>query len=558
MAKNEGPAPDWDLEAERAIMGGACKDRLWFFVKYAEGVALNPRGVWLDPLVHERFCDTLQAHILRWMRKRGKHLYDGRIMAVLPREVGKTVVITKGAALWMHLHDPDLATTLDSATAKRSTDFLRSVKAVVTGQDPYAQFARYYGNWKDRDRLWNTDEFVHSKRVALGVSEPSFSTCSVETGVTSYHPDVLVLDDPITFEKLREEGNWLDVVNRHLISLGYALKRGGLFIFIGTPYDDRDAINTLAREEGFWMVHGQQPSFPYREGGKWSLFYLPGRAPGGAPNYPRVWSEEKMQREEKRSPKDFASQVLCSPLQGEFMPITREQMDKRWVTIEQVPRNVVATLHLDTAFKTPERAGRGDYNVIVEALHSQDGRGDVYYRNILRSNQWSQDEFLENLAAAVMRLRRERIHIRAITDEPEIGGHRGVWVRQIRSFLANLNIPSPPILTLERAGNKKSFRIAEVAGFWTDGHVFLVRGAQGIMALHNEMLNGGSYGGHDDTADAAADAFHEKVYFGMQAPGDHQRWTEPVRPFDDMLKGGTDAYDDHILGLMPYRREPIQ
>ena len=36
---------------------------------------------------------------------------------------------------------------------------------------------------------------------------------------------VLILDDPITFEKLREEGNWLDVVNRHLISLGYALPR---------------------------------------------------------------------------------------------------------------------------------------------------------------------------------------------------------------------------------------------------------------------------------------------------------------------------------------------
>lgn len=557
MGAPQGPVADWDLEAERGIMAAACKERLWFFVKYAQGVALNPRGTWLDPVEDERFCDTLQAHVERWFRKR-VDLYDGRIMVIKSRDVGKTVICTKGLSLWMHVHDPDLATTLDSATSKRATDFLRAQKEVVSGRDPYAQFARYYGDWRDRDRLWNNDEFVHAKRLAMGISEPSFSTCSVETGVTAYHPDVLFLDDPITFEKLREEGNWLEVVNRHLISLGYALKRGGLFVYVGTPYDDRDAINTLAREEGFWAIHGQLPEFSFARGGKWALYFRPGRDENGLPNYPRVWTEEKMAREAKRSPKDFASQVLCTPLSGDFMPITRQQMDKLWVPRESVPRNVTATIHMDTAFKSPERAGRGDWNVIVVALHSQDGKGDVYYRECQGSNRWTQDEMLEHLAAQVLALRRERIHIRAITDEPEIGGHRGVWSRAIRSFLANLNIQSPPILTLDRAGNRKAVRIGEVAGFWTDGHVYLVKDAPGIMHLHNQMLNGGSYAGHDDFADAAADAFNEKVYYGMQLPGMDAVWQPPFRPYDDVLKDASGLYDDYMLGLEATRREPIE
>ena len=555
MPENQ-KAPEWDLESERAIMAAACKERLWFFVKYAQGVALNPRGSWLDPVEDERFCDTLQAHVMRWFRKRAE-LYDGRIMVIKPRDVGKTVICTKGLSLWMHLHDPDLATTFDSATLKRATDFLRAQKEVISGRDPYAHFARYYGNWRDRERLWNTDEFVHAKRRAMGISEPSFSTCAVETGVTAYHPDVLILDDPITFEKLREEGNWFEIVNRHLISLGYALKRGGLFIYVGTPYGDRDAINTLAREEGFWIVHGQEIEFSHMRPGKWVLYFRPGRAPDGAPNYPRVWTETKMIREEKRSPKDFASQVLCTPLSGDFMPITRQQMDKLWIDRASVPKNVVATIHMDTAFKTPERMGRGDWNVIVVALHSQDGKGDVYYRDCLGSNRWTQDEMLEHLAAVVMMLRRERIHIRAITDEPEIGGHRGVWQRQVRSFMANLNISCPPVLLLDRAGNRKSFRIAEVAGFWTDGHVYLVKDAPGIMYLHNQMLNGGSYAGHDDFSDAAADAFNEQVYYGMQLPMADKGWQPPTRPYDDVLKDGVGAYDDYVLGLDAYRREPI-
>jgi hypothetical protein len=529
----------WDARAERAVLAWACREDLWAFTQWAWGVRLNPKGTWFDPYVDQPLCRWLQIQARRWLKHRRCGV-DRKLLICQPRDTAKTVKITKAFHLWLHLQDPDISSAMGSADYPRAAAFLTAMKQVMDGTDQTSLFAQIYGSWRHPLRAWREDRIVHAQRESLGVSEPSIDTFSVETGMTAYHPDVAFIDDPITIDKLSETGSWITKVNRFLIGMIPVVRKDGLTVFVGTPYEDGDAITTLLREEGVASITGQQVPFEVKKGGPWHVFYLPAQSPEGEVLYPKVWSLGKIAAYEERSPMDAAAQIHCNPLAGEHIPLTAEQIDEMWVELAHVPKNLRFTIHLDTAFKTIQTIGRGDDSVIVVAGHAVDGSGDVYYHKALVSNRWRSEEFLDLLVQVVQQVRGQggiHHHISYITDERPIGGHTEIWENQLRSFFGNLNVSMPTLKMIDRSkGPSKPDRLREVAGFWVDGHVKLVRGGVGLDRLVGQMLRNGKP--KDDIADAAADAFFLEVYRPTVGAYDDGPSRTPKRPYDDLLQGG--------------------
>ena len=194
----------WNSEAQRQILRRKCRDSFWFYLLHAHGALHNPKGSrWLDEKTHKPLCDWFQSQIEPWLAARKHGIgYPLYLMVLVPRDVGKTTVITQAGLSWIHLLDPDISTYMGSERTDFAVDNLTPVKNILAGDDPYSRFAWLYGNWCDPQREWKQNQLVHAARTNLSRKEPSFGIWGVESGLTGKHPDVLCLDDPTSYEKM--------------------------------------------------------------------------------------------------------------------------------------------------------------------------------------------------------------------------------------------------------------------------------------------------------------------------------------------------------------------
>lgn len=537
--------PTWDPVLESALWGDLCRRSFWWFVQVAWGahwyMRANPHERWLTESIHRPICDWLQAHVEEWERRRAAgEKRRTKLALIIPRFFGKTVLATKALPLWLQVRNPDLATFIGSETVEKAVDFLRPVKAVLDGADPYARFTKLYGNWFVPERLWTNRAIVHAARRAVGRSEASFDTWGVEQGITGAHPDVGIFDDPISEEKLKESNAWIDNVNNSMAAVRPAFRTDSLFILVCTRYRDNDAAGTAFSTEGVRSWTGMQcpeERFLPTPDGEWDVYFLQALDQKGESILPGVWPTDELRKYEKSKPIFFAAQMMNDPASGEHVPLTMEQVDQLWIDSKDLPSYMQYTVHLDTAFKTPSRAGRGDDNVIVVFGHDPRGNGDVYFIEGLGSNTWRIEEFTDELVRLCQRYKRDGKRIRVITDEKEMGGKANTWEMWLRSAFAGAGVVLPPVKVLTRGRNKKEVRLREAVGFWVDGHVRLVRGAPGVHRLVSQMVRLG-VSAHDDWADAAADVFAPEVYRPMLNPalsGGKDDGAYPVQPGDDIL-----------------------
>jgi hypothetical protein len=535
----------WSVDAEVALWSDICRKNFWWFLQVAWGahwyMRANAHDRWVTERLHKPICDWLQTHVEDWERRRlSGEKRRTKLALVIPRSYGKTVIATKALPLWVQLRNPDLATYIGSETVEKAIDFLRPVKSVLDGSDPFARFTHLYGNWFSPERLWTNRTVVHAVRTAVGRSEPSFDTWGVEQGITGAHPDWGIFDDPISEEKLKESGAWIDAVNNAMAALRPAFRTDSFFMLVCTRYRDNDAVGKALSEEGVRSWTGMQvpeEKFQPRDDGEWDVYFLQALDTVGVSTFPEMWPTEELRRYEKSKPIFFAAQMMNDPASGEHMALTMEQVDQLWIEPKDLPSYMQYTLHMDTAFKLPTRAGRGDENVIEVWGHDPRGNGDVYYIEGFGSNTWRIEEFTDELLRLCQRYKRFGKRIRMMTDEREMGGKANTWEMWLRSSFAGAGITMPPLKVLNRSRGKKEVRIREAAGFWVDGHVRIVRGAPGAHKLVSQMVRLG-VAAHDDWADAAADVFAPEVYRPMLNPalsGGQDDGAYPIQPGDDIL-----------------------
>ena len=577
------PKEEWDLTAERELWAAVCApnslanddgttythpDSLWWFVHIAWGAEWYMRQSgeirWLVPRVHKPYLAWLQNELIEWKASRRAGKLDRWYVAIIiPRGFGKTVTATKAALLWSHLDEPDMSSVIGSEVHPKAKEFLAPIATVMAGQNKaMSWFCWLYGMWYDADREWNADRVVHAYRNNLGLTEPSIGTAGTEKGVTGYHPKQYWEDDPLSANKLKEGGNWLDIVKAAHDAVHPALQTNGWFAMVLTRYLDEDVAGTALSEDGIRSWGGMPPDdarLAEKIGkGAWRVWFMQARDAEGNPTLPEVANAEFLDAYERRKPADFAAQYMNSPGTGEHMPLDKSQIPSLFVArskIRDLPIEY-ATIHIDTAFKSKEKQEKGDYNVIGVALHDMRNNGLVYMDYALHDKKWRVEQFNDKLIEVIRGLTARRIRIRAIVDEVEPGGKRGSWKLLMQKTVEGSGLRCPEIIQLPRQGTKKVERIKAAAGFWVEGWMRLIceydeqapphaqwkawhtERTPGLDMLIEQMLKIG-VSAHDDMADAYADVFIDQVWRRPQTGTGYSaanEGDEPVQPGDNDLK----------------------
>lgn len=543
---------EWRTDLERELLASACQRSFWHYMRLAYGLSHpeNPEGGWFTAPVYKPMCDWLQGIVERWLvsMRAGR---DERFFVLVDagRNTAKSVVVTKGLTSWVHLREPNTTAVIDSVTMETSLQFADVIRNLWSGRDPFSYFTWLYGKW-DGTEVWTRGRFNHKART-INRSECSVECYSVESGPIGRHPTYAVSDDLISIDKIREKGNWIELAKRHVDSFTPVLQNYSLYIIAGTPYTDSDVLTTRMREDGIREVCGHElpPEYkPYlRANGKWYMWHMPVANEDGVPLVPTRWSAAAIKEWRRRTPAEYASQGLLRPGSGEDVPLSMEQLEAMRIPRRDAPKRLTYTIHCDTAFKSRDRVGRGDDNVI-EVWGHHPTNGDVFFLEAHGSNRWRIEHFQERLLSIVQRLRAEGKRIRWLTDEKTIGGKEGAWRLQLQSFFANGGMYLPPFLEINRSGDSKTARIREAAGYWVDGHVHLVEDAPGLEKLMWQMSRIG-VSQKDDFADAAADVFHPEVYRPYRGEIEDHRPPEPAKPGDAIIRAPTSPWVDETRRL---------
>lgn len=537
------PPTDWPLEAERELWADICRHDFWWFLQIAWGghwyMRAHPNEQWLTDRLHKPICRWLQDKVESWesIRQRGEKIRT-KVALIIPRAFGKTVMGTKALTLWAQVRNPDLSSFIGSETLNKAIDFLRPIKTLLEGNDPHAWFCWLYGVWFSPERPWTHTSVVHAARRTVGRSEASFDTWAVEGGITGAHPDWGVFDDPLSEEKIKESGSWISTVNQSMAALRPAFRTDSFFMLSLTRYRDSDVAGTYLKLEGVKSWTGHPPTnddFTPREDGEWDVYFLQAYSREGDAMLPEVWPLRELRIYERTRPAEFAAQMMNEPGSGEHMELTTEQIADMWIKRDELPSQLVLTMHLDTAFKDNKTRGSGDESVIEVWGHDPRGNGDVYFLEGYGSDTWRIEEFTDELVRIVQRYKTQGKRFRLITDDKDTGGKHRTWEFWMRSSFHGAGLVCPPLILLMRQGTRKIIRMREAAGFWVDGHVKLVRDAPGVSRLVHQMVRLG-VSAHDDWADAAADVFAADVYRPMLNPslktGD--MGAIPRQPGDDL------------------------
>lgn len=523
----------YNVEADRKWWADRCKRSMWWCARRAFNIDGNPKGGWLVERIHKPLCDWFQFHCEEWLDWRRKGIVKQKhLMVCLAREAGKTTLLTNSGSIWLQLQDPELGIAIGSETIEKAEKWFKPIPQVISGEDKFSRFANYYGSWKEPGRQWSKSELVHAAVSGTSARDPSFATFGVRTGLSGWRPDIIIMDDPISYEIMDEDAYWCDKVNSHASSHIPVLKRNGMRIYILTPYEDNDLWTRQLELHGAKTVTGLPiPSITPMDNGLYDVYYMPGKTIDGEPTMPEIWSKDRMTHYERDNPRHFYAQVLCAPYNDKTSVLTRAHTDPLWVEPHDVPRNLRISLHFDTAFKHPDRRGRGDDSVIATLGHARDGSGELYFLGAWASDQADVLDFKNKLIITLQDLEKRNAYPFAITDENSQHDKAGVWQLTLQGWCHGANLPLPPLTLIVRQGKAKTGRLIEAASYWRAGKFKLVRGAPEAQKLVTQMLTIGRRGGKDDVADAVADGFNPAVYHPEQRASAREDL-----PFDNELK----------------------
>lgn len=570
----------WSVEDEIVILRHSGRTNFWFFFLHVFGMATNPKAQrWVDPEVHEPLARWFQKHVEEWEDDRkwnGERIAKGmspnpqprHLCIVVHREIGKTTLITRAGQLWLHLRDPELATAIGSEKEELSKKMLEAIKSIWDGSDDHAIWNVLYGNWAESSRKWSGKEVVHAARRNTSRQDPSIVVFGVETSLTGSHPDAIFYDDPISYERLTTDTNWLEAVDSQVGSLIPVLQGDGLLVWVGTRYDDMDHFGKAFRDHGIVSVEGMQSDkLPISEDGTTHVYFMAGRDAKGNPTTPRVWPESRLKSYEKSQPIRYAAQILNDPSRSALNPITQEQIEQCYIDKKEVPWSALRfVICCDTAFSDGTRiAGKDETVMLVHGL-PRNGSGDVYVIEGYGNASMRAEDLGKMLVTTVQRYRKLGYKVIAIFDEKTRAGKKGSWELNLKNFFHDANEPMPRFHEFERGNTKKYERLQSAATFWVDGHVRVIRGAPGIDRLTEQMGRIGQYAVNPrikiDWADAHSDVFQPPemggVYQTMKrqvAVGPWERGAQPIA-MDGMDQRMFE--DDETRGwrnLVP--REPI-
>lgn len=555
--RQKSPVPNWPRTDERDILALRGMNDAVFFLKTILGIGNpdNPLAGWWDDDVHTPLVRWCEAQIISWLKARAKRKTGRRYIAiVVPRLCGKTVLITKGLMLWMHVLDVNLATAIGNESRPLAKTFVGAIGDWASGRDKFSLFPWLYGNWATGAKAWTQEGITHAARQ-ITRGEQSFGIFSLGSGITGRHVDVLTADDLVSYEGLEKDANLFETAWSTLSAITPVVEKDGIVWLIGTRYGDGDPHARAFATDGILSVSGMaDPEYVARPDGLWRLYFLSGRDLDGRPAIPSIWPETEMKRWEKRDPIKYVFQVLCRPRASTLHVVTEAQFTKSMA--DSPPRGMNVCIHFDAAFKHPERQSARHDTAITISGHP-DANGDiVWFLGAWNSPDWTARDAAMRVLACHRWCEANGWRVIMFTDEAETGGKWGVFEEFLRDHYATAGMEMPHYSSSNRLaiGKSKDVRLTNALAFFQSNKVRVWTNAPGLPDFRYQVL--GYPNLHKkDVIDSFADAWHPDVY--------HAKFSLMLMPQDKERAGAINdqAYQDYVIigpqGDLPYDRPPI-
>lgn len=516
----------------------------------------NPTKQWFTRKIHQPYCRWKQNHYYRMMNAyRSGEPCRVKLMTALPRGFLKTT-INVGSKMWAMLENADFAVRFGSSDDDLAKDIFASVEPIYRGEDTYAAFHLYYGDWYDPQRTSSGKAMNHGARRNAARKEPSYMIFSITTGFKGHHPDFSELDDPIDREKLKNEGSvHLTTANTSVIATRPAMPECSVYEITMTRYHDDDPQGHYQHQEGVrsWTGHPcWDTEVVISEKGEWDVYHIQARDPETNESVsPEHNTTRDLDAYEASNVVEFWNQMMNQPARGEHMGLDISQLTELWVPAEvaaDIPGDFI--ICVDTAFKEDPQlvaAEACESSFVIAKRDARPTKADYYIYECYSSRRDRIEDFTNQLVMRIQDYQRMKRRIYKITDERS-PGKIGAWFHYLMNICHAKGVMCPPTHELPRGGGKKSKKIRRLrvaAGFWADGRVKIVRGAPGAHKLLSQMSRF-EVSKLVDCADAAADLFHPDVYDVMSPLTQHHNLGVAQRGPDD----------DDLMGTVPDRNSP--
>lgn len=202
--------------------------------------------------VHALFCKFVE-------KKTGQAGLDQKRMRKIemPRETGKTTIVTQGYTIQRICQNPNIAILLANEKEQNAKDFLSEIKhQFSTNEFLRALFPEVIPTDLN-DTTWSASRIIVQR--TSGRKEPTVSVIGVGGTVTGMHYDLIICDDIISREAMENAraGSWqiMHQVNRWIHQLEPLLNSNAQpfpeLLFIGTRWWHKDCYEHIEEAFGY-------------------------------------------------------------------------------------------------------------------------------------------------------------------------------------------------------------------------------------------------------------------------------------------------------------------
>lgn len=307
---------EWKRRRER------CLSDLYYFASNVLGFGSMP---WMSMETHALFCKFLQ-------RQTGVPDIDQAPMQKLetPRGTGKTSIGTVASAIQLACANPNISIMIANEKAETAESFLATIKRHFETNDLLRALFPEVVPTDLQATTWKTS--AATLRRDTKRPEPTFFAIGVGGTVTGMHPDVIIVDDPISKEAMENArvGSWeiMRRVNRWCNELKLLLNTQAVpFPWIrinGTRWWHDDVYDYVEKTYGYGetprryrlsakMLDGRVASREVYRVGDVAVFRA-AALEEGQPVYPKIYSLDKLEKLQRDDPELFACNLMNDPV----------------------------------------------------------------------------------------------------------------------------------------------------------------------------------------------------------------------------------------------------
>ncbi len=494
-------------------------ERLFHFCKESRMVPL------IEDEPGREMCAELESTIPRWgTDEQQRKLY------LAPRNTFKTTIV-QAFVVYLLLLYPNVRILIVRATHNDAIGILRSIMQTLSSNDVIVEA---WGDFSKTALIWTETAITIGTRDnrEMALKEPSVDTAGIGVSKTGYHPDVVLIDDPVhennyRSAKAREDGRLT------IDALSPVLETHGSMVVTGTFWSENDLYSWIIEQDNERVQRAERVGQSGPKARKWQYYirsaydlgngeagfdqfgnprelFFPGRLTWKYLNSQKslvdiklftAWFENRTTVEETRHFKPEYFQFF----EADYYPYPTPTLEFQTGLI--IPLRVAMqidpapTAHLDTS---------DAMGVVVQGWDARDKNGDYRWwfldaREIRKTPSESTFDIVDMLKEYVP----EVLVIEAALADPEFVSRVALAIRElglptiIKSYsaLRDERRKTNDLYTEGRSRSSKELRIKAMEPIFRQRLALLRRGRCAV--LRSQLLKWPNVD-HDDVADAAS------------------------------------------------------